>query len=415
MNKNVTLLLTSLSLLSIAACSSDDNICALNDAGCDGIPDDLGRAVERDGVSGPDLWDVNEDGSADGWAVDRNDDGVPDALGLDTNGDGFVDSVDLNFDGVADETTGSGTYGTANPATGTPAPGTLISGGTGGAVAGTGGAAPVTPGLPGATGGGSTVEPGTGGSTSGPFVSCLDDGGAHAVEGRASGSDDSVRYAKSDVKRGTGFYRLITNGWGDNWYNHDISWVGTQMSVNSFSGDIHGNYSPAGYPTIYVGNYSNTGTSNNSPLPRAISSLSEVNTGVRWSHPANSGEYNVAYDVWLSNNGNHSGYFMVWLRDPPGQQPAGNKREQGVSVPGVEGVWDIWAGDVFGKPIINYVRAEGTATKELSFDVLTFIDHAKSVGYTIPGSEIMSVAIGFEIWQGPVSNLKLDDFCVTVK
>jgi hypothetical protein len=87
----------------------------------------------------------------------------------------------------------------------------------------------------------------------------------------------------------------------------------------------------------------------------------------------------------------------------------------GVTVPGVTGVWDIWAGTALGKPVISYVRAEGTVTNELSFDVLTFLDHAKSADFAIPGTEVMSVAIGFEIWQGPISNLKIDDFCVEIK
>ncbi len=405
MNKHASLLLSSTTLLGALACLSavacgSDSVCALNDAGCDGVPDDLGVAVNRDNVAGADPWDFDNDGVVDGYAVDRNGDGEPDALGLDTNGDGFVDSVDLNLDKVADETTPNGTYGTGNPATG-----------SGGAGDGTGGAPAVTGG---ADAGGGGTPPATGGGTVTPGGNCLDDGGVQQVEGGVNGSDDSARYTTANVKRGSTGYRLITNGWGEGFQSQNISWVGTQMSVNSFSGSVGPDYSPAGYPTIYIGDYSNTGTSNNAPLPKAISAIGSLNTGVRWSHAADSGEYNVAYDIWLSNNGTHSGYFMVWLRDPPGQQPAGSKREEGFTIPGIPGVWDIWAGTVFNRPIINYVAPEGTKINEMSFDVMTFINDAIAKGYTIPGSEIMSVAIGFEIWQGPVSNLKLDDFCVTV-
>jgi Glycosyl hydrolase family 12 len=400
MNKNASLFSSSTTLigaigcLSAVACGSAD-VCAINDIACDGVPDDLGVAVDLNGDGKPDGWD----GVADGYAVDRNGDGQPDALGLDTTGDGRVDSLDLNLDKSADEVTGSGTYGTDNPATG--------SGGTDGGSGGVG--------TGGDTGGGTGgTPPGTGGGTVTPGGNCLDDGGMHQIQGSVNGSDDSARYATSNVKRGSTGYRLITNGWGEGFGSQNISWTGTQMAVNSFTGSVGPNYSPAGYPTIYIGDYSNTGKSNNAPLPKAISAITTLNTGVRWSHPANSGEYNVSYDIWLSNNGSHSGFFMVWLRDPPGQRPAGDKREERVTVPGVPGVWDIWAGTVLGKPIINYVAPEGTAVNELSFNVKTFLDDAVAKGYTIPGSEVMSVAIGFEIWEGPVSDLKIEDFCVRV-
>lgn len=400
MNKHASLFLSSTTLFGAIACLSSvacgESICALNDSDCDGVPNDLGIAVDLDGTPGPDLWDVDGDGIADGYAVDRTGDGQPDALGLDTNSDDYVDSVDLNLDKAADESTPNGTYGTDNPATG-----------TGGAPMGTGGGTPDPT-------GGTTGETGGTGGTVIPGGNCLEDGGMHQVEGSVNGSDDSARYATANVKRGSTGYRLITNGWGEGFGSQNISWVGTQMSVNSFTGSVGPNYSPAGYPTIYLGDYSNTGKSNNATLPKAISAIGTLNTGVRWSHPANAGEYNVSYDIWLSNGGSHSGYFMVWLRDPPGQRPAGDKREERVTVPGIPGVWDIWAGTVLGKPIINYVAPEGTAVNELSFDVMTFIDDAVAKGYTIPGSEVMSVAIGFEIWEGPISNLKLDDFCVSV-
>lgn len=79
-----------------------DSICTQNDSDCDGVPDDLGEAVDRDGVDGPDPWDIDEDGEVDGYAVDTNCDGKPDALGLDTNDDGFVDSIDIDPRGEGD-------------------------------------------------------------------------------------------------------------------------------------------------------------------------------------------------------------------------------------------------------------------------------------------------------------------------
>jgi len=369
MKRRTSAVLLPLLLLPLG-CGDSDSICASNDVECDGVPNDLGVAVDLDGKRGPDLWDYDGNGSVDGYQVDRNDDGVPDALGLDLNADGRVDAVDINLDGIADESTPNGTYGQPQDA------GPLNQGG-----------------------------------------GCLDDGGAHAVSGAANGSDSAARYANADVQRGGQTYRLIANGWGDNWQSHNISWNGTQMAVNSFAGTTGPDFSPAGYPTLYLGDYSNTGTSPGAPLPRALSEITALPTGVRWSHPGARAEdvYNVAYDVWLSTNGVHSGYFMVWLRDPPTARPAGGKRETAVQVPGVPNTWEIWAGEVNGRPIINYVRTEGQVTNELAFDMMAFINHAVGLGYVIPGTEVMSVAIGFEIWEGPIAGLAIDDFCVGVQ
>lgn len=359
--------------LSLLGCSSQDRNCAFNDVSCDGVPDDLGVAVDADDIHGPDHWDINGDGVADGYQVDRNGDGQPDALGLDLDADGLVDAVDWNLDGFVDEFVPDGTYGTGKPG--------LVGG---------------DPNLP-------II----------PAENCLNDGGVHGVP-----YSTSSRYEKIDVTRGATSYRLITNGWGENWVNHAISGQGTQMRVNSFEGGVGVGSSPAGYPTVYYGDYSNTGVSTGALLPRAISSISSVHTGLKWSHPAATGAYNVAWDVWLSQGGAHSGYFMVWLRDPPGFKPAGSSKEKGIIVSGVNGYWDIWAGSVtvegVSLPIINYVRTEGSDSYELGFNLIDFFNDATSRAYTLPGTEIMSVAIGFEIWQGPVADLGINDFCVTV-
>jgi len=61
------------------------------------------------------------------------------------------------------------------------------------------------------------------------------------------------------------------------------------------------------------------------------------------------------------------------------------------------------------------VRSEGDDTFELAFDLKTFFDDSIARGYPLPGNDVMSVAIGFEIWNGPVTGLKMHDFCVEVK
>ena len=58
------------------------------------------------------------------------------------------------------------------------------------------------------------------------------------------------------------------------------------------------------------------------------------------------------------------------------------------------------------------MRAEGDDTLSLEFDVLDFIRHAQANGYEVPGTHVLSVAVGFEIWNGPVTNLSSLDFYV---
>lgn len=248
----------------------------------------------------------------------------------------------------------------------------------------------------------------------------VDEGGGCllASASPAPGASTTNQYAEADLNRGGVNYKFIANGWGPGFQNHTIKYTtqGTAFEVVSFNGTVGGNYEPAGYPTVFCGNYSNpVKSSGECGLPRALSSITSLQTGLRWSHAAGNGTYNVAYDVWLSNGGSHSGYFMVWFREPPGQQPAGGVKAQGITVAGVPGAWDIWTGDVGGRPITNYVRHEGTDTKELAFDMKVFLDDSVARGFPIPGTEIMSVAIGFEIWNGPVTGLKVEDFCVDVK
>jgi Glycosyl hydrolase family 12 len=106
---------------------------------------------------------------------------------------------------------------------------------------------------------------------------------------------------------------------------------------------------------------------------------------------------------------------MVWLRDPVGQQPAGSEQLSGVTVANVPGKWDIWTGTVNNAPIINWVKPEGEDISELEFDVLDFINDAKQRGLDVPGTYINAVAVGFEIWKGPITNLKSEDFYIQMQ
>jgi hypothetical protein len=226
----------------------------------------------------------------------------------------------------------------------------------------------------------------------------------------------SEQFAKSDVTRDGDNYFFMANGWGPGFESQTVSWNGTAFTVESMNGTVGPNYEPATYPTVFCGRYSSE-TSRECGLPAPLSSITSLRTGWRWAANGNDGQYNAAYDIWMNqDDGSFGGFVMVWLREPPGQQPAGSLVESDVSVTNVPGTWDIWTGQVHGSvPIVNWVRNTGEDSLELEFDVMDFVRDAAARGYELPGTQINAVAVGFEIWQGPVTNLQSLDFYVDVQ
>lgn len=224
------------------------------------------------------------------------------------------------------------------------------------------------------------------------------------------------RYAKADVTRNGANYYFMANGWGPGFESQRVSWSGTSFIVETMQGTVGSNWQPASYPTVFCGAYSDS-ESGPCGLPAEIAALTSLRTGWWWVPNGNAGEYNAAYDIWLANGpdrADFSGYFMVWYRMPRGQYPAGVASEY-VSVTDIPGKWSIYSGTVNGRPIINYVRSVDRDTEALEFDVLDFIRDAESRGLEVPGTHILSVAVGFEIWNGPINNLATKDFYVEVE
>lgn len=281
---------------------------------------------------------------------------------------------------------------------------------------------PYNPGAPPATTGSNpavtTTPPANSPSTETPVVNApLDPAtsigrlGSAAMGGTGQSSE---RYHKTDVTRDGQNYYLMANGWGPGFGSQSLSWSGTSFTVQSMTGTQGKEYQPASYPTVFCGVYSDA-QSKPCGLPAALDSLSSLETGWRWSPNGNMGQYNAAYDIWLgtgTTRASFSGFLMVWYREPVGQQPAGALALRNVSVDNVEGTWDVWTGMVNGKPIINFVRAENQDTTAMEFDVLDFVRSAEDQGLTVPGTHVLSVAVGFEIWNGPVTNLQSLDFYV---
>jgi hypothetical protein len=266
---------------------------------------------------------------------------------------------------------------------------------------------------PGTGGSGTVTNPDTG-SDPAPSTVLPSLFGTPTQSGNGSSSD---RWTKSDVKRDDLNYYFMANGWGPGFESQSVSWNGTSFSVDSMQGKRGAGYEPAAYPTVFCGVYSDS-RSGDCGLPKALTQIQSLRTGWRWKANGNAGQYNAAYDVWLSNSADisgHSAFLMVWLRDPPGQQPAGSKKVAGVNVTNAPGSWTIWSGMVGGKPCVSYVRTEGRDSPELEIDVMDFVRDAAARQITLPGSTVLSVAVGFEIWNGPVTNLASEDFYVHVE
>ncbi len=262
--------------------------------------------------------------------------------------------------------------------------------------------------------GSGSALPGGGSNTPAPPTVLPTLFGTPAQSGTGTSSD---RWTKSDVQRDGLSYYFMANGWGPGFESQTVTWRGTSFSVDAMEGKRGAGYEPASYPTVFCGVYSDS-RSGDCGLPKALSGISSLRTGWRWNAGGNAGQYNAAYDIWLSTDGQitgHSAFLMVWLRDPPGQQPAGQRKVSGVSVTNAPGVWNIWAGAVGGKPCVSYVRAEGQDSPELEIDAMDFVRDAQTRQINLPGSTVLSVAVGFEIWSGPIAGLKTDDFYVRVE
>lgn len=225
------------------------------------------------------------------------------------------------------------------------------------------------------------------------------------------------QYTKSDVKRNDSNYYFMANGWGPGFQSQSVTWNGTSFNIESMQGMRGDNYEPASYPTVFCGVYSDS-RSGECGLPKAMADIHSLRTGWRWSANGNGGTFNAAYDIWLSSStslNGFTGFLMVWLRDPPGAQPAGSRKFSDVGVTNAPGTWNVWVGTVQDKPCISYVRSEGRDSPALEIDVMDFVRDTQARKITLPGTTVLSVAVGFEIWSGPIQNLASDDFYVQVQ
>lgn len=216
---------------------------------------------------------------------------------------------------------------------------------------------------------------------------------------------------------------VITSNWWHQFVNQTIAYNGNSYTIGGTASNS-GDTSPSGFPSMFIGNYGNTGNSTGSNLPKPVTQLTTIPTYLASNASATSGQFNITYDVWFNpsgtvdtQNGNpgSGGYFlMVWLYQPSGYQPRGASISgQAFTVSGVSGSWRIWTDGQNGSqpPCVSYVAA--TNIDSLSFDLNAFIKDAMSRGYISQQQQLALIFGGTEIWKGGVG-LQVQRFCAIV-
>lgn len=158
------------------------------------------------------------------------------------------------------------------------------------------------------------------------------------------------------------------------------------------------NSGPASYPSIVYGcNYGNC--TKGTPFPRPIDDLGDLRSSWSVKTPA-SGDYNVAYDIWLDPTARKDGRptgleLMIWLKHTDRVQPIGDK----VGTATLDGVgYDVWLGKA-DLPTISYVRQQQT-TSVKDLNITSFVTDAQQRGQAKQGWYLTSVQAGFEPWIG---------------
>jgi hypothetical protein len=252
---------------------------------------------------------------------------------------------------------------------------------------------------------------GTGGSSAGRAGSTS--GGANPIVGQTITDQYDYRMVEREGRN----YIVQNNVWGATaMQTLRISGVSFEVAQQTGSNGTSGG--PVSYPSVFIGsNYGRMTT--NSNLPKQVSTLTKIDTSWSINAGSQSGTYNAAYDVWFSTSASGDpeaptgGYLMVWFYDPSNAQPIGGVVSSNLSIPGVNGAWDVWVGPNAGRPCISYVAKQPITN--MTFDLNLFIqDAVKNRSNTIQSSwYLTNVFAGFEIWSGGVG-LKTNDFYAIV-
>ena len=251
----------------------------------------------------------------------------------------------------------------------------------------------------------------------------------------------------SDCKQ----YIINNNNWGSEATTAQLlNFTGTSITVANSTGNVTGQGVPAAFPSTYIGgngDLGSTGTYNtwsDSGLPKQISAMKSVISTFNWSGGGGGKDFNATYDIWFAAspptaggyNDGVSALLMVWFYKPGSRTPIGSVVRSGVTVSGISGTWDVYAGKRnttakgatdLGRPVISYVSKSTLNNSPSNFDLKKFFDDAATngtadqgkAGTSIPFSSslyLTDVFAGFEIWTGgDASGLQSTGFTCVVQ
>lgn len=187
-------------------------------------------------------------------------------------------------------------------------------------------------------------------------------------------------------------------------YEDELSYRGTSFAIST-------EYSSFGYlpqdsisyfPGVFCGALSSDypETPVDCGLPAAISDLSELDTGLRWSP----GGGFPAVRIVLGENGETSSFVDILLKRPT--DIVSPLYQSQVMIDGVWAEWDIFVDQEPVGPVVSFVVRDGPV-EMLSFDAMEFVHYARDRFFT-EGDTVMGVMGGVMYATGDIEVL---DFC----
>lgn len=254
-------------------------------------------------------------------------------------------------------------------------------------------------------------------------------GSSGPLTGRIGGPGSrDLDFQRVKVKAGGKSYIIQNNNWGNpDGTDQTIEYRDNSFTIVQATGAGPGAGVPASFPSIYIGANGDTqgglfSTSSDDNLPKQISTIQSIQTKFKYNRAG--GNYNAAYDVWFSASPPNapyedaiSGFVMVWLYDPPQNQPIGSPLPEQANIAGRN--WQVWVGQRGGSrananaPVVSYVATQ--TLMEMQFDLLDFIKDATKHGIQ-PSWYLTDVFAGFEIWDGNgTQGLAVEEFTAVVQ
>lgn len=173
---------------------------------------------------------------------------------------------------------------------------------------------------------------------------------------------------------------------GSGWYA-SMTWTYTNGDVKA-------------YPSIFAGwNFDGYWSPEPDGFPVLVSVNDPLPTSTTWSTTGTFTNYDVAYDVFFSASSDPqepSEEMMVWIGGT-GDSPAGSEVASNVTLGGMAGTWNVWAGNV-GWPVYSFVRT--SSVNSFSGNLQPFVYYLAYTKGELPTNWfVLDMMFGAEIKQ----------------